>query len=92
MDGDETTGWSPEGTEGAWVVLSFREPQDIDAVEVAGENLPENMRVLLSADAEEWFEGEGGLSRYVWVAFPPAPDRVKVKEIRQEKWISQEMP
>jgi hypothetical protein len=85
VDGDETTGWAPNGTECAWVVLSFREPQDVDAVEVSGENLPEDMRVLLSEDAEEWFEGEGGLSRYVWVAFTHAPHRVEVKEIRLEK-------
>jgi hypothetical protein len=83
VDGDESTGWAPEGTEAvAWVVLSFAETRDVAEVEVVGENLPDGMRVLLSEDAEEWFEGEGGTVRYVWVAFPEATEGMEVREVR----------
>ncbi len=44
----------------AWVVLTFAEARDVAAVEVVGVNLPEGMRVLLSEDADDWFEDEGG--------------------------------
>ena len=79
-DGDGETGWAPEGEGLAWVILSLPEPVKVASVEVSGENLPEGMRVLLSEDAEEWFEGEGGLARYVWVAWEG--EGVVVKEIR----------
>ena len=83
VDGDESTGWAPEGAgAGAWVVLSFAEARDVAEVEVVGENLPEEMRVLLSEDAEEWFEGEGGTARYVWVAFPEGTEGMEVREVR----------
>ena len=68
-DGDKKTGWKPEETEWAWVVLSLPEPMEVASVEVSGENLPETLRVLLSENAEEWFEGEWGVAGYVWVAW-----------------------
>ncbi|MBP5786433.1 MAG: hypothetical protein J6Y19_01240, partial [Kiritimatiellae bacterium] len=54
---------------------------DVAEVVVDGANLPEEMRVLLSEDAEEWFEGEGGTARYVWVAFPDGAKGVEVREV-----------
>ena len=84
-DGDEETGWIPEGTGCAWVVLSLPEPVEVTEVVVSGENLPEEMRVLLSEDAAEWVEGEGGIARYVWVAWEG--EGVVVKEIRVESEI-----
>lgn len=83
-DGDETTAWEPDATNGAWVVLSLAEMQDVVEVVVVGDGLSDGMRVLLSEDAEEWFEGEGGAARYVWVAFPAGSGVVTVKEIRVE--------
>ena len=81
-DGDGETGWAPEGGGLAWVILSLPEPVEVASVEVSGENLPEGMRVLLSEDAEEWFEGEGGTARYMWVAWEG--EGVVVREIRVE--------
>ena len=81
-DGDEETGWAPEGEGLAWVILSLPEPVEVAAVEVSGENLPETIRVLLSKDAEEWFEGEGGSAGYVWVAWEG--EGTVVREIRVE--------
>jgi hypothetical protein len=81
-DGDETTGWSPETVDGSWVVLSFAEARDAADVEVAGENLPEGTRILISEDADEWQEGVPGVARYVWVAFPAAEEAPVVREIR----------
>ena len=83
VDGDESTGWAPEGAEaGAWVVLTFAEARDVAAVEVVGVNLPDGMRVLLSEDADDWFEDEGGMAQYVWVVFPEGSEGVEVREIR----------
>ena len=82
-DGDESTGWTPEETKaGAWVVLAFAKVRDVAEVEVVGENLPEEMRVLLSEDAEAWREEVPGLARYVWVAFPEGAERVDLREVR----------
>ena len=81
-DGDVETGWTPKETEtAAWVILSFEKELDVAEVVVDGANLPEEMRVLLSEDAEEWFEGEGGTARYVWVAFPDGAKGVEVREV-----------
>ena len=83
VDGDESTGWAPEGAyAGAWVVLTFEEARDVAEVEVVGVNLPEGMRVLLSEDADDWFEDEGGLAQYVWVVFPEGSEGLEVREIR----------
>jgi hypothetical protein len=81
LDGDEGTCWSPEGTGGAWVVLTYSEAVDVKDVEVVGEHLPDGMRVLLSEDADTWREGEGGTAHYVWVAFPAAGEIPVVREI-----------
>ncbi len=82
VDGDESTGWAPEGAEaGAWVVLTFPDARDVVAVEVVGVNLPDGMRVLLSEDADDWFEDEGGMAQYVWVVFPEGSEGVEVREI-----------
>ena len=81
-DGDVETGWTPKETEtAAWVILSFEKEVDVAEVVVDGANLPEEMRVLLSEDAEEWFEGEGGTARYVWVAFPDGAKGVEVSAV-----------
>ncbi|MBR4251163.1 MAG: hypothetical protein IKQ15_02530 [Kiritimatiellae bacterium] len=63
----------------AWVVLTFAEARDVAEVEVVGVNLPEGMRVLLSEDADDWFEDEGGLAQYVWVVFPEGSEGVEVR-------------
>jgi fibronectin type 3 domain-containing protein len=81
-DGDETTGWSPETADASWVVLSFAEALEVADVEVAGENLPEGTRILLSEDADGWTEEVPGVARYVWVAFPAAEEVPVVREIR----------
>jgi hypothetical protein len=81
-DGDETTAWSPETADASWVVLSFAEALEVADVEVAGENLPEGTRILLSEDADGWTEEVPGTARYVWVAFPAAEEAPVVKEIR----------
>jgi uncharacterized repeat protein (TIGR02543 family) len=76
-DGDEGTGWSPDGVEEgtwAWVMLSFAEAREVGDVEVAGDNLPEETRILLSEDADEWTEELPGWARYVWVAIPASED------------------
>ena len=78
-DGDDGTGWAPEGEGLGWAILSLPEPLEVASVEVSGENLPEELRVLLSEDAEEWFERESGVARYVWVAWEG--EGVVVREI-----------
>jgi hypothetical protein len=64
------------------VVLTFAEARDVAEVEVVGVNLPEGMRVLLSEDADEWFEDEGGMAQYVWVVFLEGSEGLEVREIR----------
>jgi hypothetical protein len=81
-DGDETTAWSPEEAGASWVVLSFADVREVADVEVAGENLPEGTRILISEDADEWTEEVPGVARYVWVAFPAAEEAPLVREIR----------
>jgi hypothetical protein len=83
VDGDEGTGWSPVVAAGdrAWVVLSFEEPLEVAWVEVMGDNLPEGLRVLWSADAEEWEEIEAMKARYVWVAWEAGVEGTVVNEI-----------
>ena len=81
-DRDMETAWTADAANGAWVVLAFPEALDVGDVEVAGENLPEGIRFLLSEDAEEWREEVPGRARYVWVAFPASDNPLAVKEIR----------
>ena len=85
VDGDETTAWSPETAGGSWVVLSFADVRNVADVEVAGENLPEGTRILLSEDADGWQEGVPGKAQYVWVLFPAAEEPPVVREIRVEE-------
>lgn len=82
VDGDETTGWTVDASNGAWVVLTFSEPHPVEDVEVIGDNLPEAVRILFSDDAEQWQEDMPRQMQYVWVAFPPTDNPVVVKEIR----------
>ena len=88
-DGDEETAWVPEGTGWAWVVLTFPETLDVADVEVAGDNLPEGLRILISEDADEWLEETAGKAQYVWVAFPVGEEPPAVREIRV---IEEEFP
>jgi uncharacterized repeat protein (TIGR02543 family) len=81
-DGDEATAWSPADADGSWLVLSFEEARKVADVVVAGENLPEGTRILLSEDADEWLEEVPGVARYVWVAFPAGGEIPVVREIR----------
>ena len=81
-DGNMGTAWTADAENGAWVVLAFPEALDVGDVEVAGENLPEGIRFLLSEDAEEWREEVPGRARYVWVAFPASGTPLVVREIR----------
>jgi hypothetical protein len=85
VDGDEGTAWSPEEAGASWVVLSFADVREVADVEVAGENLPEGTRILISEDADEWTEEVPGVARYVWVAFPAAEEVPVVREIRVEE-------
>lgn len=80
-DGDEETGWSPGVAGAGWVALSFEEPVELAEVVVAGDGLPDGLRVLWSEDAEEWFEGEGKTARYVWVAWAEGAEGVVVREV-----------
>ncbi|MBQ7251141.1 MAG: leucine-rich repeat protein [Kiritimatiellae bacterium] len=82
VDGDETTAWEPNATNGAWVVLTFSEPREVEDVEVVGENLPGGTRFLLSEDADHWQEGVPGTAQYVWVIFPAGDVPPVVREIR----------
>ena len=84
-DGDEGTAWSPETADGSWVVLSFADAVDVSDVEVAGENLPEGTRILISEDADDWQEEVPGAARYVWVLFPASEEPPVVREIRVEE-------
>ena len=83
-DGDEETGWSPAGAEGAWVALTFEEARDIGAVEVVGENLPEGMRVLVSEDGDNWSEEGGETVSYLWLILPGEGEVPAVREIMTE--------
>ena len=81
-DGDEGTAWSPETADGSWLVLSFADAREVADVEVAGENLPEGTRILLSEDADAWTDEVPCRARYVWVLFPASDEPPAVKEIR----------
>ena len=85
VDEDETTAWSPDTADGSWVVLSFADVRNVADVEVAGENLPEGTRILLSEDADGWQEGVPGKAQYVWVLFPAAEELPVLREIRVEE-------
>jgi hypothetical protein len=80
-DGDEGTGWSPSGAGGAWVALSFEEARDVGSVEVAGEDLPEGMRTLVSQDGDNWSEEGGEAVNYLWVILPDEGAVPTVREI-----------
>ena len=84
-DGDEETAWSPEGTAGAWVVLSLADALEVADVEVAGKNLPEGTRILLSEDADDWVEDVPARAQYIWVLFPAGDEPPLVREIRVEE-------
>ena len=84
VDGDEGTGWSPAGAEGAWVALSFEEERTVETVEVVGEGLPEGMRALVSGDADHWSEEGGEGVSYLWVILPDEGEAPTVREILTE--------
>lgn len=83
-DGDEGTGWSPAGTAGAWVALTFGETRTVDAVVVAGDSLPDGMRVLVSEDGDNWSEDGGEEVQYLWVLLPGEGEVPTVREIATE--------
>jgi uncharacterized repeat protein (TIGR02543 family) len=82
VDGDEKTAWMPGTPDGSWIVLTYDAPQDVEDVEVVGDNLPAGTRFLLSEDADNWQEGVPGTAQYVWVVFPPGDGPLAVREIR----------
>ena len=83
-DGDEATGWSPTGAEGAWVALTFEEARDVGAVTVVGERLPEGMRVLVSEDGDQWSEEGGDAVNYLWLLLPGEGEVPVVREVMTE--------
>ena len=83
-DGDEGTGWSPAGTAGAWVALTFDDARTVDAVEVVGDRLPSGMRVLVSEDGDTWSEEGGEKVQYLWVILPGEGEVPTVREIVTE--------
>jgi hypothetical protein len=81
-DGNEATFWTPGTADGSWVVLTFADARNVEDVEVAGGNLPDGTRFLLSEDADRWREALPARAAYVWVAFPAAEEAPVVGEIR----------
>ena len=81
VDGDESTGWSPAGTDGAWVALTFGEERSVEAVDVVGDDLPDGMRALVSDDADHWSEEGGEGVHYLWVILPDEGAVPTVREI-----------
>ncbi len=79
-DGDEGTGWSPEGVGAGWVALSLEEPVEVSGVELVGDGLPAEWHVLLSEDAETWGEEMPCEARYIWVSWPEGAP--VVREVR----------
>ena len=83
-DGNEGTGWSPAGTAGAWVALTFDEARKVDSVDVIGDRLPAGMRVLASEDGDTWTEEGGDEVQYLWVILPGEGKVPTVREIETE--------
>ena len=83
-DGDEATGWSPSGTAGSWVALTFEEPRSIGSVAVKGEGLPDGLRALVSEDGDDWSEEGGDAASYLWVILPDEGGVPTVTEIVTE--------
>ena len=83
-DGDEGTGWSPEGTGGAWVALTFEEARSVGSVVVKGTALPEGLRVLVSEDGDDWSEEGSDSASYLWVILPDEGETPTVTEIESE--------
>ena len=83
-DGDEGTGWTPEGTGGAWVALTFEEARSIGSVVVKGTALPEGLRVLVSEDGDDWSEEGSDSASYLWVILPDEGETPTVTEIESE--------
>ena len=83
-DGDEETGWTPEGTGGAWVALTFEEPRSIGGVVVKGTALPEGLRALVSEDGDDWSEEGSDAASYLWVVLPDEGETPTITEIESE--------
>ena len=84
VDGDEETGWGPSGAAGGWVALTFEEPRSIGGVVVKGDGLPEDLRVLVSEDGDDWSEEGSDAASYLWVLLPDEGGTPTVTEIVTE--------